>query len=183
MDILLFRHYGSNTKLATLSTFFNIASIFLFRFIITCLYLYIVVLLLFRFCHFLWRNEVWVQFISVRWVLKYFFYFLISIFFLYQTITLIFFHCAIMFFSQKKSRITSLSVSIIIISHPFFMKNRWLYQSNDISLQLFLCITLKKGYMSNHYFCKSSNRHLNAIFYWKLAELLLGGIIVEKLQN
>ena len=40
--------------------------------------------------------------------------------------------------------------SIIFISHPVFMKTRRLYQSNDISLQLCLCISLKKGYISNH---------------------------------
>ena len=33
------------------------------------------------------------------------------------------------------------------------------------------------------FFGKSTNRHLNPIFYWKLAQLLLGGIIVEKLTN
>ena len=45
---------------------------------------------------------------------------------------------------------TSIFVSINFISHPVFMKTRRLYQSNDISFQLCLCIILKKGYISNH---------------------------------
>ena len=81
------------------------------------------------------------------------------------------------------SRITSPCISIIIISHPFFMKTRRFYQSNDISLRLCLCTTLKKGYISYHCFCNYSNTHLNAIFYWKLAQLLLGVIIFQKLKN
>ena len=32
-------------------------------------------------------------------------------------------------------------------------------------------------------FCKSTNTHLNVTFYWKLAQLLLGGIISEKPKN
>ena len=47
----------------------------------------------------------------------------------------------------------TLCVFIIFISHPFFIKIRQLYQSNDISLQLYLCITLKNRYILNqqHY--------------------------------
>ena len=48
--------------------------------------------------------------------------------------------------------IPSLCVSIIFISHLVFMKTRRLYQSNYISLQLCLCITLKKGYIPNQYY-------------------------------
>ena len=33
------------------------------------------------------------------------------------------------------------------------------------------------------FFCGSTNRNLNVIFSWKLAELILGGIIVEKVKN
>ena len=43
---------------------------FFFRFIIACLLLYIVVFFLFGCCHFLRRNEVWVQFISVSLLLQ-----------------------------------------------------------------------------------------------------------------
>ena len=68
-NILLFWYLGSNTKHATLYTFCNIASV-LFRFIIAHLFLYIVVLLLFRFFYF-WRcNKVWVQFFSAKRVLQ-----------------------------------------------------------------------------------------------------------------
>ena len=63
------------------------------------------------------------------------------------------------------------------------MKTILLYQSNDISMQLCLCITLNKGYISNNYFCKSSNQHLNVIFYCKLSQLILGGILFKKLNN
>ena len=79
---------------------FNIAPLFLFRYIIDYLFLYIFVLLLFGCCHFWWRNEVWVQFILVRWLLQFFFYHYIFILFLYQTITLVFPHCTIIFSKQ-----------------------------------------------------------------------------------
>ena len=36
---------------------------------------------------------------------------------------------------------------------------------------------------SRYYFCKSKKRHLNAIFNWKLFQLLLGSIIFDKLKN
>ena len=52
----------------------------------------------------------------------------------------------------------SLCVSIILISHPVLMKTRRLYQSNDISLQLCLFISLKKGYISNHVWVHSVNK-------------------------
>ena len=68
--IILFWYWVFNTKQETLSTFFNIASVFLFIFIIAYLLLYIVVLFLFGCCHFWWRNEVLFQFISIRWVLQ-----------------------------------------------------------------------------------------------------------------
>ena len=80
---------------------FNIAPLFLFRYIIDYLFLYIFVLLLFGCCHFWWRNEVWVQFILVRWLLQFFFYHYIFILFLYQTITLVFPHCTIFFFKTN----------------------------------------------------------------------------------
>ena len=35
----------------------------------------------------------------------------------------------------------------------------------------------------SNYFCNYCYRHLNAIFYWKLFQLLLEGIILEKLKN
>ena len=63
------------------------------------------------------------------------------------------------------------------------MKACWLYESDHISLQLCVCITLKKRDIYNNYLCKYSNWHLNAIFYCKWSQLLLGGIIVEKLKN
>ena len=47
----------------------NNVSVFLFRFIRVYLFLYIVVLFLFGCHHFLRYHEVWVQFISVRWLL------------------------------------------------------------------------------------------------------------------
>ena len=43
----------------------NIVSVFLFRFITAYIFLYIVVSFLFGCFHFIWRNEVWVHFISV----------------------------------------------------------------------------------------------------------------------
>ena len=64
------RDYGANTKQATLSNFCKIASIILFRFIISYIFLYNIVLLLFGCCHFLQRNKFWVQIIFVRWVLQ-----------------------------------------------------------------------------------------------------------------
>ena len=69
-DSCIIDNYGSNTKQATLSTFCKIASIILFRFIISYIFLYNIVLLLFGCCHFLQRNKFWVQIIFVRWVLQ-----------------------------------------------------------------------------------------------------------------
>ena len=61
----------------------------------------------------------------------------------------------------------SLCVSIIFISHPVFMKTRQLYQSNDISLKLFLCISFKKGYISKnlcvYYVIKKWSKQTNCV--------------------
>ena len=70
------------------------------------------------------------------------------------------------------SQITSISFSIISISHLVFMKERWLYQPKFISLQICLRITFKKVYIQSI----SSNclsdfcRHLcqNDFFIWLL---------------
>ena len=43
-----------------------------------------------------------------------------------------------------------LCIYIVFISQPVFMKTRQLYQSNDMSFQSCLWISLKKGYTSNH---------------------------------
>ena len=45
--------------------------------------------------------------------------------------------------------IVSRSASIILTSHPVFIKTRRFDQSTDISLYFSLCITFKKGYIPN----------------------------------
>ena len=57
-------------KRATLSTFCDIASVLLFIFIIAYLFLYIIVLFLLLCCQFIRCNEVWVQFICLRWLIQ-----------------------------------------------------------------------------------------------------------------
>ena len=59
-----------HNKWATFSDFCNIASVFLFIFIIAYPFLYIVLLLLFGCFNFIQRHKVWVQFISVRRILQ-----------------------------------------------------------------------------------------------------------------
>ena len=100
---------------------------------------------------------------------------------LYQTIPLIFF-IILLFFSIKILYYTTYCF-YHFYSTSIFMKNRRSYKSNDISLQLCLCIVLEKGYIPKHYLCKYSNWNLNAIFYWKLSHPLLGVIIFEKTKN
>ena len=69
-DIVLFWYWGYNTKQATLSTFCNIVCVLFFVFITAYLFLWIVVLFLFGCFHLQQRNEVWVRFISIRWVIQ-----------------------------------------------------------------------------------------------------------------
>ena len=66
ISVLGFQHQISNPFYLS-----NIASIYLFRFIITYLFLNIFVWFLFGCCRFQQHNEVWFQFISVTRVLKY----------------------------------------------------------------------------------------------------------------
>ena len=69
---------------------------------------------------------------------------------LYQTITLFFF-AVLLFFSIKfvfSYYITFCFYNFYLLS-IFHLKNRGLYQSNDISLKFCLCIPPKKGYITN----------------------------------
>ena len=100
-------------KQATRSTSCNIAPVLLFRFIISYIFLYNVVLFLFGWFHFWWRKKVWVQVISVRWVIQNI-GLLIYIYCVPQTITLIFLHCTVIFFNEIIFLVLNFMLAVIM---------------------------------------------------------------------
>ena len=100
-------------KQATRSTSCNIAPVLLFRFIISYIFLYNVVLLLFGWFHFWWRKKVWVQVISVRWVIQNI-GLLIYIYCVPQTITLTFLHCTVIFFNETIFLVLNFMLAVIM---------------------------------------------------------------------